>query len=309
LSLTRLLCSVGAAALALAVPAHAAGAPKLGKTALVSEVSGTATFVKKGQTRVRDLSESPALVPMGSSIDATRGKVRVRTAGEGRGIDQATLWKGAFGIRQDKQERVPEMVLLGEVDGSGCVVGPSGSAPRLWADTGDRFRTVGRYSGVEAEAEDTRWLTEDLCDGTRYFVKSGKVRAWDGPVIENPVESGQTLKHFCDYDGVESVSSWFCTMLLSAPHLGVYVPGIATLGTATSYDVCVTDPAGAESCESFPLSEPFTAEGHRFSVATCSAEGGPGDYSLRWLIDGVQLGPAVPFTSDRPPGQDCAHRP
>lgn len=309
--LPRAVLAFGLAVLLVAEPASAAPAPKLGKTALVTEVSGTATFVEKGETRVNQLAKSPVLVPMGSSIDARRGKVRIRTAGKRGGLDEATLWKGSFGIRQDKQDVVPEVVVVGEIAGGACGAGPSGSAdvPRLWAESDDPFRTVGRYSGVQAIEEDTRWLTEDLCDGTRYFVKSGRLRAYDGPVVENPVETGSSIQHYCDYDGVEPASLWFCTMLVNAPHLGLYAPGIASLGDATSYEVCVTDPVGEERCETYPFSDPFTPEGHRFSVVTCSAASGPGAYSVRWVVDGVQLGPAVGFTSDRPPGQNCIHRP
>jgi hypothetical protein len=311
LSPRSLACAAGLATLLFAVPAQAASPPKLGKTAVVNEVSGQVTFIKKGETRFRALSESPTRVPMGSTIDARHGKIRIRTAGKGRGLDEATFWKGAFGIGQDKEEVVPEAVLVGEIGGTECGVGPSGGAdvPRLWGGSDDAFRTVGRFSGVEVIEKDTKWLTEDLCDGTRHFAKRGRLRAYDGPVIENTVEPGSTIQHYCDYDGVEPASRWFCTMLNFSPHLGLFGTGIASLGVATTYDVCVTNPVGEESCESYQFSEPFTQEGHRFSVVVCSTQNGPGAYSARWLIDGVQLGPAVGFTSERPPGQDCIHRP
>ena len=297
--LPRAALAVSLAVFLTAEPALATPEPKLGKSALVSEVSGTVTFAEKGETRLQEMSKSPTLVPIGSSIDARRGKVRVRTAGRRRGLDQAMFWKGAFTIRQDRRDAVPEMFVLGET----CA-----DAPRLWAESSDAFRTVGRFSGVQAIEDDTRWRTEDLCDGTRHFAKSGRLRAYDGPVVENPIEAGGTIQHYCDYDGVEPVSSWFCTMLDNYPDLDLYGPGIATLGTATSYDVCVTNPMGVETCESYPLSEPFTSEGHRFSVLGCTADSGPGAYSVRWLVDGVQLGPAMPFRSDRPPGQGCIQR-
>jgi hypothetical protein len=301
-----------AATLALflgAEPALAAPKPKLGKTALVRELAGTVTYIEKSETRIRPLTK-PTLIPMGSAIDTRQGKVRIRTARKGRGLDEATFWQGAFGIRQDKQDAHPEAVLTGEIGGTGCGEGPSGSAgvPHLWASSDGAFRTVSRHSGVEASEPGTRWRVEDLCQGTRYFVRSGSVQAYDGPILILNVDEGQTLQNFCDHDGVEPVSRVFCTMLLFKPEFGLYGPGIVTLGDATSYEICVTHPSGEEHCDTYSLGEPINAEGYRDSVLGCSTEGGPGAYSIRWLIDGVQLGPAFGFSSLRPPGQDCIER-
>ena len=79
---------------------------------------------------------------MGSVVDATRGKVRVRTARKGRGLDEGTFWKGAFGILQDRQEAVTEMFLQGE----------SGSVAMLLhaPTTHDRPASVGRVETIRS---------------------------------------------------------------------------------------------------------------------------------------------------------------
>ena len=152
-------------------------------------------------------------------------------------------------------------------------------------------------------------MTEDLCNGTRTTVKTGSVLAYDGPVRIMNIDAGAAVHHFCDFDGIESVSRVFCTLLTFAPELGLYGTGIVTLGDATSYDLCVTDPTGAERCETYALSEPINAQGHRESVVGCYTDGGPGAYSLRFRIDGVKSSRVFGFSSDRLAGQDCIQRP
>lgn len=313
----RLYLAVSLAALLCAQPALAADSPKLDKTALVNTVSGKVRVKEKGKSGFEPLSGQPTLVRLGSVIDAKRGKVRVRTDTGKRRLSEGVFWKGDFEVRQDRDDEgvVTQLVLQGEVGGGGCAAAQRGasrgssSVPRLWGESGDRFRTLGYYASAEVEEPETRWLTEDLCDGTRTFVKSGGVRASGSGVLIISIDERQTVQHICDFDGDGNVSRAFCTMVTHAPDLGVYGAGITTAGEATSYDLCVTNPAGAERCTTYQLSEPFGSQGLRESVISCSADSGPGSYSVRWLVSGVQLGPSLGFTIDAPPGQDCISRP
>ena len=310
----RLFLAVSLATLACAQPALAADSPKLDKTALVETVSGKVRVKEKGKSGFEQLSNKPTLVRLGSVIDAKRGKVRVSTDTGKRRLSEGVFWKGDFEIRQDRDDGVvTELVLQGEVGGGACGAarGPRGSSdvPRLWGESGDRFRTLGFYAFAEVEERGTRWLTEDLCDGTRTFVKSGGVEANGSGVLIISIIPNQTVQHICDYDGDGNVSQAFCEMVTFSPDLGIYGAGITTAGETTSYDLCVTNPAGAEACKTYPLSEPFGQQGLRDSVVTCTADSGPGAYSVRWLVSGVQLGPTLGFTIDAPPGQDCISKP
>ena len=302
------------AAFLLAEPALAAPTPKLGKTALMNTVSGTVKVKEKGESGFGKLGKSPKLYPMGSVVDAKRGKVHVRTAGKGRKLSDGTFSKGDFEIRQDKQDVVPELVLQGEIGGGNCpgregATRGAGDVPRLSGESDDPFRTLGWFADAEVEERKTQWSIEDLCDGTRIVVKSGGMRTSAGSVLIQSNDEGATVQYFCDYDGVEPVSGVFCTLLTFAPDLGIWGGALVNQGEATSYDLCLTNPAGEENCKNYPFSEPFGPQGLRDSVVSCIADGGPGAYSLRWMIDGVQLGPSQGFTINTPPGQNCIQRP
>jgi hypothetical protein len=301
----RLLLGVGLATLLLAQPAPAADSPKLGKTALLDAVSGTVEVMEKGKSGFERLGKSPELIRMGSVIDATRGKVRIRAAANGRGLNEGTFWRGEFEVSQHRRDGVTDAILHGD-GGDACT--PVAGA-RLWAESDDAFRTLGWFSGATAEKAGTSWLTEDLCEGTRTTVRSGRVQASAGPVLVLDVFEGATVQHFCDLEGADPVSRAFCTMLTWNPGLGLWGSGLANRGDATSYDLCITDPSGEESCTNYPLSAPFGRPAIRDSVVGCYADGGPGAYSLRWLIDGVQLGPAPGFTSNTLAGQGCVRDP
>lgn len=301
------------AALLFAQPALAAPKPKLGKTALVDAVSGTVKVKEKGKSGFAKLGKNPELIPLESVVDARRGKVKIKAAGKG-GLDEGTFWKGDFEIRQDKKEGTTDLILQGDVGGGGCPA-RSGSAraagqiPQLSGQSDDPFRTLGWFADAEVSEKDTEWTTQDLCDGTETVVKSGEMRTSAGPVLIMDVDELATIKHYCDYDGTEPVSGVFCTVLTHSPALGIWGAGLVNQGRASAYDLCLTGPAGQENCKNYPFSEPFGPQGLRESVISCIADGGPGAYSVRWMIDGVQLGPAQPFTIDTPPGQDCIQRP
>jgi len=314
MTIRRSLLVLSLAVFLLAEPALAAPAPKLGKTALMNAASGKVKVKEKGESRFGKLGKSPKLYPMGSVVDTKRGKVRVRTAGKGRGLDEGTFWKGVFEIRQDKRDVVPELVLQGDVGGGGCTARSgasrgSGDVPSLSGESSDTFRTLGWFADAEVEEPKTEWSTEDLCEGTRTVVKSGGMRTSAGPVLIMSVDELATVQHFCDYDGTAPVSGVFCTVLTFAPDLGIWGGGLVNQGDATSYDLCLTNPAGQENCKNYPFSEPFGPQGLRDSVVSCIADGGPGTYTLRWMIDGVQLGPAPSFPINTPPGQNCIQRP
>ena len=306
LVLVALLASWAGTGSALAAPA-----PKPGQTALISTVSGKVLVKERGESRFQRLPGSPTLVRMGAVIDATAGKVRVRAAGaKGRPLSDGVFSRGRFAIDQQRRDgAVTELDLTGG-DPNACVPGadfPAGVQRRLAAAVNGRFRMRGSFGTVEAQKPDTGWVMEDRCDGTRTSVKSGAVEADGSGQLILTVLADQIVHHFCDYDGVDAVSQAFCTAVLYAPHLGIWGGGIANQGDATSYELCVTNPAGEQRCETYPFSAPYGQNLHD-SVVSCPGDG-PGAHSLRWFIDGIQLGPPLEFTSNAPAGQGCQHKP
>jgi hypothetical protein len=131
-------------------------------------------------------------IPIGSTIDAREGEVRVATARNRAGARQEiSVSEGVFSLRQDTGRRPVTMLQL-----TGGRFGPCGGsasrergAPARKAKPGRRLRTRldkpkrahvkvrGRYS--IGAAYGTAWLTEDRCDGTLTRVKSGTVRVLD----------------------------------------------------------------------------------------------------------------------------------
>jgi Ca2+-binding RTX toxin-like protein len=134
----------------------------------------------------------PVKIPIGSTIDAREGEVRVATARNRAGARQEiSVSEGVFSLRQDTGRRPVTMLRL--TGGSFGRCGGSSSrergAPARKAKPGRRLRTRldkpkrahvkvrGRYS--IGAAYGTAWLTEDRCDGTLTRVKSGTVRVHD----------------------------------------------------------------------------------------------------------------------------------
>ena len=139
------------------------------------------------------LSEN-ARIPVGSLVDARRGRVVLRSALVGRGRSQTgTFWGAIFQVRQHRAGRGMTDLVLRGASFAGCpkrgaVAGASALAReaggkrravrRLWGkDRHARFRTHGRDS--VATVRGTQWVTTDRCDGTLTKVREGKVLVRD----------------------------------------------------------------------------------------------------------------------------------
>lgn len=303
----------GLLALVWAEPALAAPEPELGKTALLNATSGTVLVKERGASGFDRLSRSPTLVRMNAVVDATRGDVRVRTArGKGRPLNDGVFWDGSFVLSQRGGAGGETELKLTGGDAGVCTgeasVFRGGAAVRqqLWGKSNGNFRSKGKNGSGASRG--TKWLTEDRCDGTRFSVKDGVVQTDTQGKLVFQVQEDQVVQYRCDFKGVEPVSRAFCTSVYSVPSIGLWGGGLLTIGDAATYDLCLTDPAGMERCEPYALSEPDRS-GIRDSIVFCQADRGPGTYSLRWLIDGVQLGPSLSFTVRTPVGQGCTSQP
>ena len=289
----------------------AAPTPKLGKTALLNTESGTVLVKERGESGFDRLSRSPTLVRMPATDDATRGDAHVRTArGGGRRDNNGVFWKGSFALSQSDGARGETVLkLTGGTARAACTGLPGDAELRgLWGKGKGNFNSKGKHGSGSSRG--TTWLTQDRCDGTRIEVQDGLVETdtQDGELVFE-VEEDQVVQYRCDLKGVEPVSDGFCTSVYTTPSIGLWGAGILTIGgTADTYDLCLTDPSGAERCEPHPLSPP-DEDRIRSSIVFCQADRGPGAYSLRWLLQGVQLGPPLGFDVDMAVGQGCTSQP
>jgi hypothetical protein len=173
------------------------------KTVSVTVVSGD-VFVKlpagAGAGAVRASQAAPkgftrlqgsATVPVGSTLDTSRGRIRLRSAADTRKHTQTgQFFDGVFKITQVRKPRgkarkrpigiITDLTLSG---GSFARCGAQASARskrkvrRLWGDGKGSFRTTGRHAA--ATVRGTRWLVEDRCDGTLVRVRRGRVEVRD----------------------------------------------------------------------------------------------------------------------------------
>jgi hypothetical protein len=153
--------------------------PQLGETVVAGKVSGTVKVKgKNGKFRTLGANES---IPLGSTIDATKGRVRLTSASGPAGqVQTADFYQGAFVITQTGGSKpITQLALAGALK---CTTTKSRKATasarkkkvrRLWGDGHGNFRTKGRRAA--ATVRGTKWLTEDRCDSTKISVKRGTV--------------------------------------------------------------------------------------------------------------------------------------
>jgi hypothetical protein len=158
--------------------------PVLGRTVNVATVSGIA-FVRTPRTQRTRRLVGGRTVPLGSSVDASRGRVLVRAANRRRGpLQPAQFYSGQFNVRQVLgRSPLTEIRTTGPLECSAAAssrLARASRAPprrRLWGNARGRFRTRGRYAA--ATVRGTLWLTVDTCDGTQVIVKQGVVSVFD----------------------------------------------------------------------------------------------------------------------------------
>ncbi len=123
------------------------------------------------------------VMPVGSVIDATNGKVRLVSGLPGGHTQAATFWGGVFQVGQSSSG-MTDIHLRGAMP-KGCAArGLRAGASRkrrrrgLWAsDNHGRYRTHGRNS--VATVRGTTWRTTETCSGTLTFVREGAVSVRD----------------------------------------------------------------------------------------------------------------------------------
>jgi len=163
-----------------ATPPPPAILPVLGQTITASVDRGQVRVKVPGTDRFVALDALSAL-PVGTIVDATNGRVSLRSALSAAGDTQTgSFFGGRFKVRQSRSGGgVVKIALSGRLD---CRPRASTATTsrkrkrrrRVWGvDSGGLFETLGLNS--IGTVRGTRWLTEDRCGGTFTRVTEGTV--------------------------------------------------------------------------------------------------------------------------------------
>jgi hypothetical protein len=265
-------------------------------------------------------------------VNATNGRVRlVGAASRSGGRWAGVFYSGAFQATQARRRLAPIDLKLVGGSFAGCAADAAVNAVasrrvrRLWGRARGRFRTRGRNSA--ATIRGTQWLTEDKCDTTVVASAEGTVNVTTG------------RSEFQVSEGVVYESAYKTDALPIPGYADFYSAGVnydlprggkrrgrnGPLGDLghrvdinlfknsstrpTSADVCIRRVGSAEErCTSYPLApneydkdcttaaEPDCLYGQGDQ---CDPESGPGDYLVRYRVNGVDL-PFL-FTAHLPP--------
>lgn len=162
------------------VPADPAN-PDLGKSVGLAPRAGSVTFRRPGK-RASEPLKAGSVVPVGSVVDASRGKLDLTSELPSGKTQTGQFAGGTFSVRQSRSGYV-DLYLRGAVcpkARKGATVSASRKrrARRLFGrDRGGRFRTHGRNS--HATVRGTRWMVQDTCAGTLTKVSEGAVLVTD----------------------------------------------------------------------------------------------------------------------------------
>jgi streptogramin lyase len=161
--------------------------PALGRSVTVDVVSGTVLVRQAGSSGFVALDGTGASLPVGSSIDAGHGVLRLSAVLPGGRSQTGTFWGGLFRVGQNRRTGVTHLLVpkpraCAPRTAAGISQSfarrPRPPANRLWgSDSHGRFSTHGANSA--ATVRGTKWLTEERCDGTLTRVVSGRVLVRD----------------------------------------------------------------------------------------------------------------------------------
>jgi hypothetical protein len=156
--------------------------PVLGRSMGALTQSGT-VLVRRPRTGRFVRLRAGASLPVGTIVDARRGRVRIFATSGGRPYF-ADFFAGRFQIAQRRARGATADMRLFGGSFRGCPRGarpaarkPGRAVRRLWGAGSGPFRTVGRFSA--ATVRGTTWLTQDLCRATLTRVTVGSVSVRD----------------------------------------------------------------------------------------------------------------------------------
>jgi hypothetical protein len=156
----------------------AAAEPTPGKFVGASVVSGTVLIQIPPSNKFVPLRPGD-VVPVGSVIDATKGRVRITIKLPNGKLQSSDFYQGVFRVTQAKSGLATMVLTGGNFRACGraaAVVRAAKSKKlvrRLWGSGSGKFATKGRFAS--ATIRGTIWDMQDRCDGTLTVVKQGSV--------------------------------------------------------------------------------------------------------------------------------------
>jgi hypothetical protein len=178
-----LLCALSTASTAAAA---APPSPTFAKTVVVAPVSGKVLVRTPGAPYSTRLT-APRVVPVGTVVDTTGGRVSLTSANPRPGsVQSGEFFEGTFQVTQSRAGRgLVSLVLRDTITRqSGCAPDTAHAAALskrilglLRGSAKGHFRTVGRFSA--ATVLGTNWGVRDRCDGTLTVVREGVVEVRD----------------------------------------------------------------------------------------------------------------------------------
>jgi len=160
--------------------------PKLGVTGNLTPVSGQ-VLVRLPGSKIFVALTGITQVPFGTIVNATNGKVTVTTVGPHGALQTMTFYAGEFALIRGPRRGIVVVVLVGG-SFSVCPTARERShlartssnhasgkhaVRKLWANGHGSYTTKGSYASGAVLG--TRWLTEDLCEGTLIRVLTDRV--------------------------------------------------------------------------------------------------------------------------------------
>ena len=158
-------------------PAAQLPPPRAGKTVNAYVVRGKVRIKLRGKKKFVEL-EAGQQIPVGTTVDTTKGRVTIVAAGE----QTADFYDGVFKIAQNSAAKPLTTLKLVEKlrcpsGGRASVAAKGKKKRRLWGDGSGKFKTEGKHSA--ATVVGTKWLVEDRCKSTTTRVTSGVVSVRD----------------------------------------------------------------------------------------------------------------------------------
>jgi hypothetical protein len=285
----------------------AAPAPRLARSVVVKPAGGTVRVKPRGGRKFK--LNKATRIPVGSTVDTTRGTVRLVSAVDAHTTQSGTFSQGAFVVTQ-QPDGLTDLRLTGG-DFSKCPTGnpqgrvsaaAAGRRRALFGNAHGRFRTRGRNSS--ATVRGTQWSVVDRCDGTVTSDMAGVVDTTSRK-LQATLKPGQTVHYYCNHDTVKPDT--YCVVLLSMPAQGLAGAGIITQQDATQYALCYGAPDGQAGCFQFPLSAP-DPQGFHESAVVCGV-GQVGTFGFSWVVKGVFLFPSLSETFPVVSQYGCVHQP
>lgn len=308
---------LGAALLAGAVgvwfPGLSAGqamAPQVGKSFELTRLGGTVMVTVPGG-HAATLTGTQQ-IPVGSTIQASRGIVRLTAANGNGGTYSGQFSRGAFQALQGATgSSATEIKLVGNL----CQGTRASSANYhhhghryLRASVPPEFEVVGDNGYAQALAGVAKLTLSDACSGatvaaanqaggeTTVAAQSGDVQASSpNHRLQNTVSPGEIDQLRCSRAGGYCVVD---EVRLKGELRGIFFPSVATNRATGTYQFCLKAPSKRRSCKPVVSTEPPFEDGKRLTggldVVGCQATR-IGTYTVSWRLHGVQLGQPLTF--------------